>query len=170
VPFTFDVHAIIYSENAPQLESELHRKFHNRRLNMKNHKKEFFRVSLDEIAIEVNQKLFSLVISRLDDEYIQKLNDLLSSESVEKRSPYNDLKQLPQRPTRDHLNDLIFHLTWLDSLGEVKGFLKDITLAKIQHFAAEARVLDASEIKDFNQPKRITILISLTGLAHLKPY
>ena len=116
----------------------------------------------------VNQKLFSLVISRLDDEYIQKLNDLLSSESVEKRSPYNDLKQLPQRPTRDHLNDLIFHLTWLDSLGEVKGFLKDITLAKIQHFAAEARVLDASEIKDFNQPKRITILISLIYSAQVQ--
>jgi len=49
VPFHFDVHAIIYSENAPQLEAELHRKFHERRLNRINNKKEFFRVTLNEI-------------------------------------------------------------------------------------------------------------------------
>jgi hypothetical protein len=49
VPFQFDIHAIIYSQNAPQLENELHRKFSDRRLNRVNNKKEFFKVSLDEI-------------------------------------------------------------------------------------------------------------------------
>ena len=49
VPFQFDVHAIIYSENAPQLEHALHKYFHERRLNRINHKKEFFRVTLTEI-------------------------------------------------------------------------------------------------------------------------
>lgn len=116
----------------------------------------------------VNQKLFSKVISRLEDDYIQRLNDLLSSHSVERRSPYNDLKQLPKRPTRDHLNDLIVHLIWLDSLGEVKAFLNNITVAKIQHFAAEARVLDASEVKEISQPKRITLLLSLIYAAQVQ--
>lgn len=55
VPFHFDVHAIIYSENAPQLEYELHRKFSDRRLNRINTKKEFFKVSLDEIEAFVHQ-------------------------------------------------------------------------------------------------------------------
>jgi hypothetical protein len=55
VPFQFDVHAIIYSENAPQLEYELHRKFGDRRLNRKNNKKEFFHVTLDEIETFVKQ-------------------------------------------------------------------------------------------------------------------
>ena len=55
VPFHFDVHAIIYSENAPQLEYELHRKFSDRRLNRINARKEFFRVSLDEIEAFVHQ-------------------------------------------------------------------------------------------------------------------
>lgn len=49
VPFTFDVHAIIYSENAPQLENEIHKKFNDRRLNRINNRREFFRVTLDEI-------------------------------------------------------------------------------------------------------------------------
>ncbi|MBV7529794.1 DUF4041 domain-containing protein [Chitinophaga sp. sic0106] len=55
VPFQFDVHAIIYSENAPQLEYELHRKFADRRLNRINTKKEFFKVSLSEIEAFVQE-------------------------------------------------------------------------------------------------------------------
>lgn len=55
VPFHFDVHAIIYSENAPQLEYELHKRFSERRLNKVNHKKEFFKITLDEIESFVNE-------------------------------------------------------------------------------------------------------------------
>ncbi|RAZ67277.1 DUF4041 domain-containing protein [Planococcus maitriensis] len=50
VPFTFDVHAMIFSEDAPTLENALHKAFHQRRLNKVNERKEFFRVTLDEIA------------------------------------------------------------------------------------------------------------------------
>jgi hypothetical protein len=50
VPFQFDVHAMIFSENAPALEADLHRTFTRRRLNRMNERKEFFRVALDEIA------------------------------------------------------------------------------------------------------------------------
>ena len=55
VPFQFDVHAIIYSENAPQLEYELHKKFSNNRLNRINNRKEFFHVTLDEIEAFVKE-------------------------------------------------------------------------------------------------------------------
>ncbi|CUW37786.1 Putative phage protein, Chromosome segregation ATPase [Magnetospirillum sp. XM-1] len=49
VPFTFDTHAMIYSDDAPALESALHREFSDRRVNMANLRKEFFRVKLDEV-------------------------------------------------------------------------------------------------------------------------
>lgn len=49
VPFTFDVHAMIHTTDAPTLEKNLHDKFDSRRLNMVNRRKEFFNVSLDEI-------------------------------------------------------------------------------------------------------------------------
>jgi hypothetical protein len=55
VPFQFDIHAIIYSENAPQLEYELHQKFAHNRLNRINNKKEFFKVTLHEIEFFVKQ-------------------------------------------------------------------------------------------------------------------
>lgn len=109
----------------------------------------------------VNQKLFQLIQSRLSDDERQRLLDLLDRQPAEYRSLYNNLKQLPKRPTRNHLNDLIAHLVWLDSLGDIKPLLADITAAKIQHFAAEARVIDASEIKGFNLPKRLALILCL---------
>ena len=53
VPFLFDVHAMIYSENAPNLEKTLHRAFDDRRVNQVNRRKEFFMVTLEEIRREV---------------------------------------------------------------------------------------------------------------------
>ena len=49
VPFPFDVHALIFSEDAPGLETVLHQHFDTARVNKINPRKEFFRVDLDEI-------------------------------------------------------------------------------------------------------------------------
>jgi len=55
VPFNFDVHAMIFSENAPALETALHKAFENKKLNMVNQRREFFNVTLDEIKNVVMQ-------------------------------------------------------------------------------------------------------------------
>ncbi|MBY6207822.1 MULTISPECIES: DUF4041 domain-containing protein [Halomonas] len=55
VPFPFDVHAIIYSDDAPAMETTLHRKFRNHRVNAVNLRKEFFRVRLDTIRDAVEE-------------------------------------------------------------------------------------------------------------------
>lgn len=60
VPFDFDIHAMIYSEDAPELESALHRHFSERRVNRVNPRKEFFRVSLEEIQ-EAVEKLHGTI-------------------------------------------------------------------------------------------------------------
>jgi len=49
VPFRFDVHAFIFSEDAVELETALHHAFGSRRVNLVNNRKEFFHVTLDEI-------------------------------------------------------------------------------------------------------------------------
>lgn len=53
VPFKFDVHAMIYSKDAPTLENSLHKKFDKERLNLVNTRREFFNVTLEEIEEEV---------------------------------------------------------------------------------------------------------------------
>ncbi|MEA5420865.1 DUF4041 domain-containing protein [Spirulina sp. CCNP1310] len=62
VPFPFDIHAMIYSKNAPALESNLHKYFEHKRVNQINNRKEFFKVSLDEIVKavkEIDQELIN---------------------------------------------------------------------------------------------------------------
>jgi hypothetical protein len=49
VPFRFDIHSIIFSQNAPELELKLHKHLHNMRVNKINLRKEFFRISIDEL-------------------------------------------------------------------------------------------------------------------------
>lgn len=49
VPFSFDTHAMIYSEDAPALESALHREFHDARVNVANNRKEFFRCGIADV-------------------------------------------------------------------------------------------------------------------------
>lgn len=49
VPFQFDVHALIFSEEAFALESELHNKFAKYKVNKVNGRKEYFKVPFAEI-------------------------------------------------------------------------------------------------------------------------
>jgi hypothetical protein len=56
VPFGFDVHAMIWSENAPELEKALHRKFVQTQINKVNPRKEFFRLTIAEIKSEVTSR------------------------------------------------------------------------------------------------------------------
>ncbi len=65
VPFNFDVHAMIFSDDAPALESALHKAFENRKLNMVNTRREFFNVTLDEIK-EVVKKNFDKTVEFVD--------------------------------------------------------------------------------------------------------
>jgi phage-related minor tail protein len=53
VPFEFDVHALIWSEDAPGLERSLHRHFLKMQVNKVNPRKEFFRIALAEIRSEL---------------------------------------------------------------------------------------------------------------------
>jgi hypothetical protein len=55
VPFEFDIHALIKSDNAPALEHKLHRQLVSRQLNKINNRKEFFRVNLAEIRAELDK-------------------------------------------------------------------------------------------------------------------
>ncbi len=56
VPFEFDVHAMIFSDDAPALENMLHTEFKNYQVNKINPRKEFFRVDIKEIEAIVKEK------------------------------------------------------------------------------------------------------------------
>ncbi len=90
VPFRFDVHMMISSDDAPALENTLHRELHKLRLNKVNPRKEFFRTDVEAIrqlveahlgqvdyiadpeALEYRQ---SISMSDEEEEYIEHVYD-----------------------------------------------------------------------------------------------
>lgn len=65
VPFKFDVHAMIFSDDAPALEAALHKAFENKKVNIVNQRREFFNVTLDEIK-DVIKKNFDKTVEFID--------------------------------------------------------------------------------------------------------
>lgn len=55
VPFIFDTHAVIYSDDAPALERALHAEFDPTRINAQNYRKEFFRASIEDVEDAVTR-------------------------------------------------------------------------------------------------------------------
>lgn len=76
VPFYFDVHAMIYSEDAPALETQLHKEFTKFRINQVNYRKEFFNVTLLDIKDKASEILGGDVdfkMTALAEEYYESL-------------------------------------------------------------------------------------------------
>lgn len=75
VPFQFDVHAMIYRENAPEFETALHLELESFRVNKINPRKEFFRISLDQIEEIARKYKADICITKLAEakEYRQTL-------------------------------------------------------------------------------------------------
>lgn len=123
---------------------------------------------VNHLRSQVNQKIFDQTIKQLNPETIESLKALLDTQPQETRTPFNQLKSLPKRPSRNHLNDLLIHLRWLVTDYVIAPYLQHIASAKLKHFASEARVLDAGSVKKMNLAKRLTVLLCLIYEAQIE--
>jgi hypothetical protein len=94
VPFHFDIHAMIFSDDAPKLENELHKAFTNHKVNMLNYRKEFFNVTIDEIEQKVRE-------TGLDAEIIKL------PEAMEYRETIAILEKLKNQGEQKTIEDII---------------------------------------------------------------
>ncbi|GAB3927830.1 DUF4041 domain-containing protein [Larkinella terrae] len=83
VPFSFDVHALVYSDNAPELENALHKKFADNRLNLINNRREFFHVNIDQIEEMLLGMGLSLTLTKLAE--AREYRETLSIREVKNR-------------------------------------------------------------------------------------
>lgn len=65
VPFDFDVHAMVETDDAPKLEADFHRNFSHRRVNLINLRKEFFKVTIEGIQSFCAESGFTLQLTML---------------------------------------------------------------------------------------------------------
>lgn len=108
----------------------------------------------------VNARLFSGVGERLTERQRNRLDKLLDS-GTSGRSELNALKAAPGSPTKKNLGELQERLLWLESLGDTEVPLGDVPEAKVAHLAAQARALDAAELREVGQQKRRAMLVCL---------
>ena len=76
VPFPFDIHSLFFSEDAPALEAAIHRELNDRRVNKVNLRKEFFRVSIEELQqlVEKHDPTAPFKITALAEQYRKSLS------------------------------------------------------------------------------------------------
>ncbi|WP_243283516.1 GIY-YIG nuclease family protein [Clostridium perfringens] len=82
VPFDFDVHAMIFSEEAPKLENALHKAFENKKLNMVNQRREILNVILEEIEKVVKENFDKTVELKKESEAEQFRQSLKIKDTV----------------------------------------------------------------------------------------
>lgn len=90
---------------------------------------------------------------------------MLETSKDYQRSDYNNLKVLPKNPTISNFKELILHHDWLASFGDMKKQLRSIIPIKLTQLAQQARSLDASNVKDFSESKRYTLILCLISQA-----
>lgn len=117
----------------------------------------------------VNSRIFETVLTRLSPSERKELDSLLESiPNPQKKSLFFTIKQLPKRSSLEHLQELLDHIVMLtDTVGSDQHLL-NIPYAKIKHFAAEAKVLDAAELKKFTPPKRYVLILSMIHRARIQ--
>lgn len=108
--------------------------------------------------MEINTNIFSKVSSRLTQIHKKALDCMLEVDE-KGRSTFNYIKELPKNPTLNHMKDVMQNYLRLKNIDRGKDILYDIHPSKIKYFASQGKALDASEMKDFNDAKRYTILI-----------
>jgi hypothetical protein len=84
VPFKFDVHAMVFSDNAVELEQELHQRLETNRVNKINLRKEFFYTDLEEL-----QKLVQDIDSTVEFTTTLKAVEYHQSQSLMKEEQGN---------------------------------------------------------------------------------
>jgi hypothetical protein len=87
VPFPFDLHAMLYSDNAPELEGALHELFTDRRLNRVNPRKEFYRdVELGEVEAFVRSRGLSAQFIAIPEAKEYRETQAMLAEAAAKRN------------------------------------------------------------------------------------
>jgi len=96
VPFQFDVHAMIYSDNAPDLEKKLHNHFRINQVNLVNNRKEFFNINIDEIVNFANENRINVIITKLAEARDYRESIAIRNQRVEREATIsNDDDRFP---------------------------------------------------------------------------
>ncbi|MDP9843383.1 DUF4158 domain-containing protein [Streptosporangium lutulentum] len=112
------------------------------------------------IRAEVNTGFFQAVAGRLDAAARARLARLLVVDPVSRRSEFDRLKDVAQAASLGKFKERLALLGDIDAIGATGTWLKAVPPGKVAHFAGEARVTDAADMRKVGEDKRFTLLVS----------
>ncbi|RTL47062.1 MAG: Tn3 family transposase [Burkholderiales bacterium] len=107
------------------------------------------------------QALYQSIEDKLSNDQRRWLDELLLQELPRWHTRYNDLKRSAKKASRQHLDELLKQLEWLEQLPDSDTLLEDMAPTRLKHLCEMASVLDAFEMKDLEQAKRHTMTLAL---------
>ena len=84
----------------------------------------------------------------------RQLDRILTVDDTTGRSPWDAIREDAGRPTLTHLKHLVNRLHWLKTLNVGASAFETIAHVKVEHFAAEAKSLDAARMLEIQPQKR----------------
>jgi TnpA family transposase len=118
--------------------------------------------------LDVERRVVNDMVSRTPPELRETLLGLLDVELNSVVSNFNKLKESAGRASRNHLDGMVAHLTWLESFGTLDDIFKDILDAKIKYFGLIAKQYDAAALRDFSVDKRLVCILCLIRLMQIR--
>lgn len=108
--------------------------------------------------LQVNNDLFKYISDSLTPSQKQLLDSLLVT-SENNFSKFNYIKNIPKSPSLTHLKEVRDNYIYLKSINIGEEIINSIQPSKVDYFTSQVTPLDASEMKDFSDDKRYTLLI-----------
>lgn len=114
------------------------------------------------IRAEVNNGIYVRVSGRLGAVARARLMRMLVVDPLSRRSEFDRLKNVAQAASLHKFKERLDLLAGIDAIGPTEMWLDGVPPGKIAHFAGEARVTDAADMKKIvNEDKRLTLIASL---------
>ena len=113
------------------------------------------------IRADINEGVFDTATSRIPADGRARLTRLLVVDPAIRRSEFDRLKDPAKAATIGKLKARLKHLADLDAIGPTETWLAGVPMAKIGHFAGEARLTDAADMKKAREAKRLTLLAAM---------
>ncbi|MFI9311085.1 DUF4158 domain-containing protein [Streptomyces triculaminicus] len=119
------------------------------------------------IRTEVNTGFFETIAGRVDAASTARVLGLLRVVPGS-RSRFDELKRPAKAPSVSHLREHLAYLDKLELLGPTADWLEGMPPGKVEHFAGQARVLDAAELGKVGVVKRTALLVCLLHMAKVR--
>ena len=117
--------------------------------------------AVNRIRVSVNRSFYRKIFDSLDEEEVNKINNLLENDEDLKSTPWNMIKKESSSPTLNHLKEIVNQLSWLKEQSIAVNALQEIPYVKIKQFSLEAKALNATKMRELEPLKRYTLVASL---------